>query len=310
MLNNEYYVTRMLAYEGFLRRASQLHLPFMLKGSYVTRQYLANPETRQPADLDWIYLEHLPEAEEAENTFTEWTTAVTELYENDGIEFSSFSKNAFWRLIDYAMADDFPTVNTDIACRVDGEDFHHFNLDISFNLEVGVQPVPLLYKPLRGEPFTVPFTAPLSLQVAWKIHQTLVRPRFKDLFDLIYLVQHPLYDAAALYQSLQALVNECAADKVNLKRLGWLLAGDVGLLFPGYTMIQNWDYWRHGREAHYTQLQDGGTAADITDASVLPAALPVFLEQFTNALNGAGLGVHLMDTLPLPVWKNRKTNKD
>jgi hypothetical protein len=40
---------------------------------------------------------------------------VTELDLDDGVMFRSFRENAFWRYIDYAMADDFPTVNTDIA---------------------------------------------------------------------------------------------------------------------------------------------------------------------------------------------------
>src|SRR4028118_2026916 len=91
-------IIAMLAYEAFLRRASEVDLPFMLKGSYVTRQYFADPTERIPNDLDWVYLHPLSDAEEARKVFDHWVTQVTETYERDGVQFQSFRENAFWRM--------------------------------------------------------------------------------------------------------------------------------------------------------------------------------------------------------------------
>jgi hypothetical protein len=83
---------------------------------------------------------------------------------------------------------------------------------VSFNLELNIQPIPLKYVPLFGESFLVPYTVPLSVQVAWKLHQTIVRPRFKDLYDLRHLLSNSLYDRQALKETLQTLVDECSMD--------------------------------------------------------------------------------------------------
>jgi hypothetical protein len=97
----------MVAYEAFIRRASKINLPFMLKGSYVSRQYFCNPEIRIPADLDWVYLNKITDEKTAREIFNNWVTEITELDLNDGVKFRSFKENEFWRRIDYAMADDF-----------------------------------------------------------------------------------------------------------------------------------------------------------------------------------------------------------
>ena len=70
-------------------------------------------------------------------------------------------------------------------------------LDISFNLEIDQEAIPLIYKLLEGEPFILSHTPPLALQVAWKLHQCLVRPHFKDMFDLIYLLNHEDFRASS-----------------------------------------------------------------------------------------------------------------
>src|SRR4051812_43337845 len=101
-------IMQMIAYEAFIRRASELNLPFMLKGSYVTRQYFPNPNDRIPNDLDWVYLQSLQDVEDARRKFDNWVIQVTETSQKDGVRFQSFKENAFWRMIDYAMADDFP----------------------------------------------------------------------------------------------------------------------------------------------------------------------------------------------------------
>ncbi|MCG7376045.1 nucleotidyl transferase AbiEii/AbiGii toxin family protein [Paenibacillus sp. ACRSA] len=207
-----------IALEALLRRASHVGMPFVLKGSLLTRQYLSNRDIRDAEDIDFLYLGKVEDDQQAKKLFTDWMIQVTELDLNDGVMFRSFRENAFWRRIDYAMADDFPTINTDLAYYFTSEPRQEDTyeeelfLDISFNLDMEVAPIPLTYQPLMGEPFVIPYTVPLSIQVAWKLHQTIVRPRFKDLYDLSFLLTHPTYDKQTLQQTLQALVNECHID--------------------------------------------------------------------------------------------------
>jgi hypothetical protein len=221
-------ISEMLTYEAFLRRAAELDMPFMLKGSYVTRQYFANPADRIPNDLDWVYLKRLDDPQDAATIFTDWMIQITEMTENDGVVFRSFREDAFWRRIDYAMAEDFPTINTDLQVKEGGLD--RLLIDISFNLDIGVEPVPLLYKPLHGKPFVIPYTAPLALQVSWKLHQTLVRPRYKDFIDLVHLLRHPAFTPEVLEQAKEALRKECEADGTDSGRVGYLLMGSWGKL--------------------------------------------------------------------------------
>ncbi|WP_339166635.1 nucleotidyl transferase AbiEii/AbiGii toxin family protein [Paenibacillus sp. FSL R5-0341] len=206
--------------EALLKRASLVNSPFVLKGSLLTRQYLENPNVRYVDDIDFLYTGRIETEDQANEIFTDWMIRVTEMDLNDGIVFRSFSKNAFWRRIDYAMADDFPTVNTELAFYIDSEprsenvyeDDDELHLDISFNLDLDEKSVALSYQPLVGEAFVVPHTVPLSIQIAWKLHQTIVRPRFKDLYDLQHLLSNPSYDQQALKETLQTLVNECSMD--------------------------------------------------------------------------------------------------
>lgn len=291
MENREY---EMVAYEGFIKRASRINYPFMLKGSYVTRQYFSNPNDRMPADLDWVYLEKIDEESIAKQTFDEWLIHITELGISDGVQFRSFKENQFWRMIDYAMADDFPTINTDLKCWVDGIELD-FRLDISFNLNIEYPPIPLTYKPLRGESFIVPKTVPICLQVAWKIHQTLVRPRFKDLFDLIHLVQHRTFDDNALNSTLKALLNECIADNVTMDKLHSFFSYNFEKLFYKHSMNKTWEYWRHNKRKQELSCYD--KAEDITNTHKLPTRLSDFLEQFKQIMEIIGLDLNAFNKL-------------
>ncbi len=211
---------QLIAFEGFLRRTAEINAPFMLKGSLLTRQYFDNPNMRIAQDLDFVYLEVLDEVEVSKNVFSDWTTKVTETTLFDKLTFDSFQKNAFWRSIDYAMSEDFPTVNTDLICHLEGEEID-LDLDISFNLDIDFPPEPLIYRPLFGEPFLLKYTCPYALQVSWKLHQTIVRPRLKDIFDLILLLKHEKFNAEERLKILSALKKECDKDKIK-----------VDLLFP------------------------------------------------------------------------------
>jgi hypothetical protein len=297
------YDNDFLANEAFIRRAAAVAGPFMLKGSFVTRQYFADPSQRTPNDLDWTYLGRLSGVEQAREVFNDWATRVTELPMNDGISFRSFRENAFWRMIDYAMDDDFPTVNTDLQYRIDDGEWQYFALDISFNLPMTVLSMALWYQPAQGAPFTISYTPPLSLQVAWKLHQTLVRPRFKDLFDLLHLVGHPAFTAAAHQETIDSLLDECRADNTNPKRLRYLLAGELAPLFTKAKLPLDtaWEYWRHGRTSEADQLRFYTAdyyevpAENITNAAQIPATLPEFERQLRQAFAQTGFDATLPD---------------
>jgi hypothetical protein len=211
------------AFDAFLRRAAIVNGPFMLKGSLVTRQYLNDREEREAQDLDFVYLGVADKKEAVETTFTKWVTAVTETEMDDRVDFSSFSENPFWRGIDYAMDDDFPTTNTDLYCQIDKQD-HIIDLDISWNLmtifpATDYPPVPLSYQPAQGSSFLYPYTAPLSLQISWKLHQLVVRPRRKDMEDLIMLFEQSQLDAPTISLAIQAFRTECRRDNLSGNRL-------------------------------------------------------------------------------------------
>ena len=291
----------MIAHEGLIRRAAEIDLPLMLKGSYVTRQYFPNPANRTPADLDWVYLNPINDVETATTVFNDCMFRITELELNDGISFKSFRQNQFWRRIDYAMADDFPTVNTDLECWINGKKVE-FGLDISFNLKMDETPIPLKYYPILGKPFIVPYSVPLSLQVSWKIHQTIVRPRFKDLFDLIYLVQHPDFDRETLLATKKELINECIADNLDLHLLNTFFHYDIEDLFRDNSINYTWQYWRHGirPEENWKRGLLWNQANEITNPEKLPFELSDFLAQFKEALESKGLDPQLISDLNIP----------
>ncbi len=300
MINSETLQLEMKAYEAFIKRAALVDHPFMLKGSYVTRQYFSNPKDRIPADLDWVYMERIDDVKTAKRVFNNWAIKITELEVSDGVKFRGFKENQFWRLIDYAMAFDFPTVSTDLICWVDGVKTD-FTLEISFNLNIEQEPIPLIYEPLVGESFIFPYTVPLSLQVSWKIHQTLVRPRFKDLFDLITLVKHPDFDQKTLGFAMEALLNECAVSQVDLNRHKHFLNYDFEKLFPKKSIQNNWNYWRHKGEAiNYKIITYSEYAERITDVTKLPVELLEFTEQLKDALTNAGFNIKLISHLQIP----------
>ncbi|MFZ6677585.1 nucleotidyl transferase AbiEii/AbiGii toxin family protein [Undibacterium sp. Tian12W] len=281
-----------LAGEAFIRRAASLDLPFMLKGSFLTRQYFQDPAQRIPADLDWVCMQGVVDATEARTILDPWAVAVTEAVADDDIRFRSFRKNAFWRRIDYAMAEDFPTVNTDLAYSQGDAPYDEISMDVSLNLDLAQGPVPLLYRPVLGDAFLIKNTVPLSLQIAWKIHQTLVRPRFKDLFDLGHLLQHREFDEVTHTQMRQALERECQVGKVDMQTLTYFLSGDIARFFPNCSIEKNWNLFRHNQTPSYHSYADilaFDRADQITDASKLPHDLSDFLEQFHAILMRTGL---------------------
>lgn len=295
----------MLACEAFLRRAAQLTHPFMLKGSYVTRQYLSDPLLRLPADLDWVYLEKRTDAEETIEHFNTWVKEVCAQYADDGFLFEGIDAPC-WGAADYMMADDFPTVTTELhAYNIAEAQKVWISFDISFNLDLDVPPLPLQYRPLEGPSFTIPYTVPLPVQVAWKLHQCLVRLRFKDLYDLLLLLQLPAFDHAALQQCLQTLVNECAADNIPPQTLRSLFSGNWGKLGHSKDIKDDWEFWRYGIKDQWPTLTRH--AAEMTDATELPENLNDFKKLVLDTLSKAGLDLVVLDKLPRATRKKRKT---
>ncbi len=269
---------RIAVEEGFLRRAALVGGPFVLKGSYATRQFIHDGWRRIPGDLDWVGTGELNEAE-----LNHWIMAVTETGLDDGIHFRSFKENAFWRMIDYAMDDDFPTVNTDILAWVGESQYEISSMDVSFGLKLVPAPHQLEYRPQFGDPFTVPMVCPLELQLAWKLHQCLVRPRFKDIFDLILLLRGNAVDSAAVWQALQ---EECRHDGTPLVRFDWLLDGSIRQ-HPGWSarVAKDFPGWRN--EPGYFNWEPPLARIYVGEAAV-PRTLDDFLSALAAELKRAG----------------------
>lgn len=284
----EYAVRRLVAQEAFLRRAAIVDGPFMLKGSYVTGQQIDQGWRRIPGDLDWVGLGALDAKE-----LTVWATAVTDTECGDGIRFDSFSKNAFWRNIDYAMDDDFPTVNTDIDAWI-GDEYVDVDIDVSFGLSLEPPPQSLLYQPRMGEAFTMNKSVALELQMAWKLHQCMVRPRFKDMMDIILVLRSNTVDAAVIRAVLEA---ECRRDKTPLERFNWLLDQTI-VLHPAwerikcgrYSMDDCFEEWRARESPHPGLLLNESTLQNVYSGGpeLLWPDLGQLLAELAMRLQGAG----------------------
>lgn len=212
----------MIAYEGLIQRSSKCHTyhPIILKGSFITRQYLPVTLERQPADLDWLSLKPLKDSTSMAKMLNTWLHQITQISLHDGVEFESFDLNHEWWELDYLLAEDFPTISTALKAKVDGQPTI-LKLDVSFNLQMSEPPVPLIYQPIRGHQFTLLQTPALSQQIAWKLHQTLLEPRLKDILDLTYLLQHEdyQYHEDALVMTLMTLEQDCQRDDIEMNSL-------------------------------------------------------------------------------------------
>jgi hypothetical protein len=273
---------QMIAYEAFLRRASTSKLPFMLKGSMLSRQHFPIGIQRFANDLDWVCLEPFTDIDVARELLNSWMSAITDQEKDDGVRFRSFMEAPYWQMIDYAMDEDFPTVNTEVMCWVGGEQLE-LCVDVSFNLEVSEPPVNMKYYPLIGEPFTLDKTTPLSLQIAWKLHQCIVRPRLKDIFDLTNLLKHPTFDKAMFHQVLQALLKECVHGDVTYPRLLALFADDTFREHP--ELCSEWSVW------HVHQ--------NVTAPNLIAPTYSGFIHRFKKAMQKAGFYELTINDLPL-----------
>lgn len=299
---------RMRAMESFLRRAAIVNHPFMLKGSLLTRQFMDLPQARLAKDLDFVLLGKHVDSDELHQYLTDWVDLVLAVQVGDGIEFDNFSPEVYWSRIDYAMDEDFPTVNTSISWQSPNKEVRIIDLDVSFNIPVEPSPVAINYMDLDGKTFEMPCCCPIALQVAWKLHQTIVRPRAKDFYDLWHLLSHPSFDSQALNDCLQALVNECAADKRDVKALNGYVNGlleeraKLAMANPAGYYSKNWYF--------YPEIRIGDEKASLNGALThlagVPQDLPGILAKFRQALNSAGITMQRLDNLPPPTRSSRK----
>lgn len=287
--------------EAFIRRVAHLNLPLMLKGSFVTRQYLPEhlKNYRLTADLDWFGLGELNQEK-----LNNWMIAATNHYLDDGVTFRDFRENAFWRCIDYAMADDFPTVSTDIAVRFNDAptpDYTHelYAMDISFNIKLFADPIPISYYPLFGEPFIVPYSCPLDTQLAWKLHQCIVAPRFKDLIDIIWLLTaNPNINWDIVFKSIQEECKQDNLERSNIQYLHYLLNnrlaehpfywGDKKVLerlWNGWYTSDNNALYSYFKDTSINIYSQGLLKESFCENSPIPSDLTELLVQLNEVLN-------------------------
>lgn len=210
---------RQLACEGLIRRFAESHyyFPFMLKGSFLTRQYFPAHIERKPQDLDWVCLKPLVDRNFVEDHLNEWMNYLTTVDLNDGIRYEAFSKQHYWWELDYVMSDDFPTVTTSILAWVNGQKID-VDIDVSFNLKITDIQKSLTYCPFVGRSFKLSQTPSLATQIAWKLHQCIVNPRFKDIFDLTYVLKHLSFkNTYAQLSTIETLKAECERDGIILE---------------------------------------------------------------------------------------------
>ncbi len=199
------------------------HLPFIVKGSFLTKQYHKDPQARLKSggDIDLIYhgsngtipklcafdyesrTQFLQEAgkmlkHELLDIFYKLEEIMTrrlELTERPGfileLEYIGFddiferSYSIYPFLVNYAADGDFATIGLEIS-----DPYFFTEIDIAIDMPVHFQPETILYRTLTGKEVMLKNTTPLIYQTAWKIHQIIVRPRLKDLDDVIRFLPH------------------------------------------------------------------------------------------------------------------------
>lgn len=271
------------ACEGLIRRFAESHqyFPFMLKGSFLTRQYFPAHIERKPQDLDWVCLKPLIDRHFVQDHLNEWMCYLTTVDFNDGIRYEPFSRDNYWWELEYVMAEDFPTVSTNIIAWVNGQKTE-IDIDVSFNLEIQDIHNRLIYHPFVGKDFRLAQTPSLATQIAWKLHQCIVNPRYKDIFDLTYLLKHPSFSGifAKLY-AIEILKSECQRDGLVLTK--FLYLNQPILADACMKLAQNWQNERSGIQ--FANLDD------------IPEKFEDFWNIFTQSLLDAEL-LELIDSTP------------
>lgn len=303
-------ITEIQAYEGFIRRAAAVNAPFMLKGSFVTRQFFPSIHNRTPRDLDWVYLEEVDDDEMALDIFKTWILTLCELDLEDGNQYTCLT-HANWNLVDYAMEEDFPTASLVLAYRnIENNTLLNIDIEISYNLKMHLSPVPLTLKMSTGVDLTFPLTPPLELQIAWKIHHCITEPRFKDFIDLIYLVSTPSFSPTIVKKTIDVVLKECRFNDVSLIKIEQFFLHDFEVLF--YNAEIFFDYWMQWRLSDSMDPDDLSDAETIFPDCIIPKNIFDLFDEVSAQLNKAGFNMESLikssNWDEKKLWKLREKN--
>ncbi|ONI44289.1 hypothetical protein AN641_07560 [Candidatus Epulonipiscioides gigas] len=225
------------------------NLPFVAKGSWLSYKYHPNPYERLSCggDIDLIYTKtiSLPKyhsdvatndyyfalLSNIEDTLEPEITAILykleeivikklDLWEQPDfithLEILGYKESLKQGIIDsyiinYGASDDFTTISLIINYNpyFDNETYYIY-IDIAVDMPINFVPQTIIYHTLNNEQVELKNTAPLLYQGAWKIHQLIVRPRLKDLDDLIrFLPYIDLKNEQNFQNFFNEIINEC-----------------------------------------------------------------------------------------------------
>ena len=268
------------------------NLPFVAKGSFLTSQYHKDPQARllNGGDIDLIYhggngtipklctfdydgcTQFLQEVEtllkhdlmDIFYKLGEIMTRRLELTEKPGFiyELDEFGYDKLFErswciypfLVNYAADGDFATIGLEIS-----DPYLFTEIDIAIDMPVHFQPETILYRTLAGKEVMLKNTTPLIYQTAWKIHQIIVRPRMKDLDDVIRFLPHIDFEDRHIFELFfDEIISECELtnDKIyktlidTLKKL--FTKEEAMQIFQIGTIVDNW-----GRVPYYSDLYGG-----------------------------------------------------
>lgn len=295
-------ITEIQAYEGLIRRAAVVNAPFMLKGSFVTRQFFPSIHNRTPRDLDWVYLEEVNSNEDAKNIFIAWISALCAVDLKDGNQYTLHA-NSFWNLVDYAMEEDFPTASINIEhWDFKSQTQRNIDVEISYSLKMHMAPLPFTMRLTTGETLDFPLTPPLELQIAWKIHHCITEPRFKDFIDLSYLVSTPSFSPSMLKKTIDVVLKECRFNDVSPIKIEQFFLHDFEALFYNAEMF--FDYWMQWRLSDSMDPDALSDSETIFPDCIIPKNIFDLFDEVSAQLNKAGFNMESL--LKSSNWDEKK----
>lgn len=245
-LNNE--EKKLYFIEAFLKRSSIVKGPFSLKGDLLTRQYLKDMNKRVVRDIDFLCTERIEKEEEAHRIFSEWINKSIKINLNDGIKFDVFEEYDDWENFsyDYDSGTDFEPVNEKITGRYNDENGREkefsFRINISFNFETTSNGISLEYKSDFFDDIYLEKTIELEIQAAWKLYQTIVRPRLKDIVDLCYLIENKEFTEESVEKTLKEVKNECDQLNLNKNAAKKIILGNLSKIYTNREFFHDYDF--------------------------------------------------------------------
>lgn len=264
--NSDRRLKQLAIYERLLDGVASSGLPFMVKGSYLHCRCFPRPLERLLLSdgPDFValtpYWGSLKEVTRdalqsvaAETRIDEVLQLILEILASErsdaGAAEDQGRKTSVAVSRQIISEDDFSTLRVALT-----HDREKYVLDFAVNLSLYEQPVSLVYKPVWGSPFTLPYAASMEAQVAWKLHQCLIRTRAKDLVDLIYMLGDVDFsDEVRLYAVLKTVLGECqeyAHADALVGRLRSLFSLDTGFIHLQLKKKKDQAYFRRSAESY------------------------------------------------------------